>query len=425
MKLLFSLYRHHLLSLQPWTAFLFGLFLAIPYTYTDPAARLLYLFWTGPIHIVSFAWVAAAHVQGVLLRYLYLARRRRGARRADFFEQYRVARLEEWVISPHWIPFGEMFELCYAPNLLEPRLGTVGAGWRPSRCSLIDRGEFAACPALEAAKSAWIHSVPPERRNEDHRKYVLVDDPFSQTDEHILRLELRHTTWSYVQAALHATRSPATGRHWLFSATDPHWQRARKPKLTLSASRMPSSLCLHGIAVTSDYHLLAIKRPPPERTDYYPNHWSISFEEQLAQEDFEGRDQTDARSWLVRAVRQELLGNDVNKYFHRDAARLFAVGHEEAICNPFIVGYVPLTCTAAQLRRILPHAPDRKEWTEFAFYRVYPYDDLIKLFQQNDLLLHPTSLYRVYLLLTVLLYPLPVEDLVEGRPSPPTVLEQP
>lgn len=160
--------------------------------------------------------------------------------------------------------------------------------------------------------------------------------------------------------------------------------------------------------MTSDRQLLALQRPGPDRTDYHPYAWSFSFEEQLADDDFNGQDHVDVSRWIIRSTRQEVLGSEVANLFNVDKARILSIAIEEPIFSSFLVAYIPVDCTAARLVEILPSASDRVEWLRYAFYSLDPpFDHLQQVFRTSThtdgYTLHPTSRFRIYLALSALL----------------------
>ena len=73
-----------------------------------------------------------------------------------------------------------------------------------------------------------------------------------------------------------------------------------------------------------------------------------------------------------------------------------------------LVAYIPVDCDSKTLKRILPSAPDRAEWLQYDFISLEPpFDVLINVFKSGKHVdvnrLHPTSRYRIYLALAVLL----------------------
>jgi hypothetical protein len=320
------------------------------------------------------------------------------------------SQLSDWEKDPHWLSFDKNVEICVAPNLMEPH-SEAQTGWKPEECRLSAISEFPNAPRLEDNYQQWRAIMDPEKLKKDGAKYVLINHPTSETDEHFVRLELSETKWSRVQGFLYGTKNPdpKTGRNFLFQAADPDWTPDRKPQMDLTRSSCPHALCIHGIVVTKDRKILALQRPGPDRTDYHPYTWSLSFEEQLAKSDFvDPSSEADTSEWLRRAVRQEVLGKHVDSLFKVENARLLAIAIEEEIYNPFLVAYIPIECESSQLPDILPLAADRAEWLRYGFYDLEsPFDALVTAYRTrkhtDGNALHPTSRYRIYLALTALL----------------------
>jgi len=336
--------------------------------------------------------------------------------RVDFYRDAASSQLDDWELDQHWLPFDNVVEICAAPNLLEPHGGDGQAGWDPTDCRLRDIGEFYAAPRLEESYTSWRRGIDPKKLEKDGTKYVLVNHPTSETDEHFVDMELRRTRWSRIQACL-STIKQATAesdavecRKALFQAADPAWTPGGKPRMNLMQSILPHSLCLHGVVVTKDRKILALQRPGPKRTDYHPYTWSFSFEEQLAEDDFDGNTDFDVSRWLIRGVRQEVLGAEVSTLFDVTKSRLLTIAIEEELFNPFVVAFIPVECESTRLVEILPSASDRAEWLRYAFYSVDPPFDLLADAFRTGMhtdghLLHPTSRYRIYLALSTLLPP--------------------
>ena len=323
------------------------------------------------------------------------------------------ALLDDWDIPSNWDCFENGFEIALAPNIREPETDRLG-GWKYDEIYMHDLGDFSRTkPELESYYEKWLENVKPEKLSKDGIKYVLVNDPQSLLDQHNLSLKFRKTRWSRVTSANQLIRDRETGRNKLFGLIYPKWEsnKKNKPKISFQDSVLPTSFCLHGVVVTSDNRVLAIQRPNEEVTDYHPLTWSISFEEQLADQDFivqDGISKGDAKKWLRRAVAQEILGYDhVDEFFSLDDARFMTLGIEEEIGNPFITAYIPVSCTSMRLPEYLKKAPDRGEISNYLFI------DLSSSFDEAEEVLrrdkhidgngyHPTSKYRLSLLIELL-----------------------
>jgi len=395
-----------------WVVFLFGIFFGSLLTEANPFKV---AFFTGPLLLRIATWIGIIGLFVSMCKLVYRTYKRRWAGK-DIYQP--ASQLNDWQINQHWLSFDRIVEIAKAPNLLEPQSTESKAGWEPNDCILSDIGEFHNAPRLESNYIAWCKQIDQKKLEKDGTKYVLVNHPDSETDEHFVRLQLQRTKWSRVQAFLHSTNSPYKERNVLFQAADPKWSGSGKPKIDLTVSEAPHSLCMHGVVITKDRKILALQRPGPNRTDYHPYAWSFSFEEQLSIDDFNTqKSRVDVSEWLHRGVRQEVLGNkEVDKYFNVDKARVLAIAIEEEIFNPFLVAYIPVECESYELVKFLPHAPDHIEWLQYDFYSVDPpFDNLANVFKTNKHIdgnsLHPTSRYRLYLALSVILPPT-VADLV-------------
>ncbi len=296
--------RRH--AFQP--LFWIGPFVTLVYsnlaTQTNPVQ---YALETGPVHFrVGCLVVAVGFLISLVVE---LCRRliRASIPRDVFYRKTAVAQLSDWKLDAHWLPFDGIVEICLAPNLLEPDNPPGENGWSFGDCKLKRLGKFDRTPSLATHyESTWKKTVDPEKLKRDGTKYVLVNKPTSETDEHFIRLELRETKWSHIQSFLDQIKPEHEGRKTLFATADPEYREDTKPRMDFTISRVPHSLCLHGVVVTTDKKVLALQRPGPERTDYHPFAWSFSFEEQLADKDFTNENgEVDIKAWLIRSVRQE------------------------------------------------------------------------------------------------------------------------
>lgn len=401
-------FKRNVLRLGYWLGILFGIVIGSLPTEENPFKV---AFRTGPCHLLVVSWISALLLLASIVMYMYQKVFRRRITRKDIYRMNTSAQLSDWEKDPHWLSFDKNVEICIAPSLVEPHTGAEQAGWKPEECRLHVIGEFLNAPRLEDNYKEWRATMDPEKLKKDGTKYVLVNHPTSETDEHFVRLELRETKWSRVQGFLYGTRNPdqKTGRNFLFQTADPDWTPARRPRMDLTRSSCPHAMCLHGVVVTRDRKILALQRPGPTRTDYHPFAWSLSFEEQLAESDLVGSNsEVDVSQWLRRAVRQEVLGKRVDSLFKVEKARVLAIAIEEEIFNPFLVAYAPIECDSSELPDILPLAADRAEWLRYGFYDLEPpFDALVTAYKTHKHTdgnaLHPTSRYRIYLALTALL----------------------
>lgn len=401
-------FNRNVLRVGYWLGILFGIAIGSLPTEKDPFKV---AFLTGPIHLRFICWISAFLLLTSTVKLAYQMIFRRHVAREDIYKMNKASQLSDWEKDPHWLSFDKNVEICVAPNLIEPHTSEAQAGWKPEECRLRVIGDFPNAPRLEDNYKQWRVTMDPEKLKKDGTKYVLVNHPTSETDEHFVRLELRETKWSRVQGFLYGTKNPdpETGRNFLFQTADPDWTPDKKPRMDLTRSNCPHALCFHGIVVTRDRKILALQRPGPDRTDYHPYAWSLSFEEQLAESDLAGSNsEVDVSEWLHRAVRQEVLGKHVDSLFKVENARVLAIAIEEEIFNPFLVAYIPVECDSSELPDILPLAADRAEWLRYGFYDIEPpFDALVAAYRTckhtDGNALHPTSRYRIYLALTALL----------------------
>ena len=209
-------------------------------------------FWTG---YVSGAWATRVFMWGdsfliACSLSLYIRRRKRlgSASRAEFLRSNASTQLNDWELDAHWLPFDRLVEICPAPTLLEPHGGDGVAGWDPKDCRLRVLGELFEAPRLQDNYVMWVSTLDPKKLEKDGTKYVLVNHPTSETDEHFVDLEFRSTKWSRVQACK-SLIYPRLGepessdhRNALFRNVDPDWFAGRKPKMDLMRCILPFSM---------------------------------------------------------------------------------------------------------------------------------------------------------------------------------------
>jgi len=342
-----------------------------------------------------------------------------GTRLARYVKTVVSAGVEQWHLADaRWRGFDKIVEVWPAPNLFVPDAASQTGGWRPTDCTLHLMGKFAVSNRLTDYHSRFIEGLDPQERSKDWPKFMLVNHPESKLDAHLLRLEVAETVWSVVKSAYLAVMHEEQGRELLFRCVDPKRQSDKPPVLDLTKNQFPNSFCLHGIVVTSDNCVLALKRP--RDTDYYPEKWSFSFEEQLAAEDLEPRAGPNAtiETWVWRSVMQEVLGNEyVDEYFNVADARVLSVALEDEACGPFLVVLIPISCSSDDLPAILRTAPDRQEACDHRFFSLGPpFDDLVRAYRRDTDFegtgLHPTSRYRILMMLTTLFPRYGVEKLL-------------
>jgi len=368
------------------------------------------IFWSGPLRISILAWAATTLL---IIQAVFKVK--------DLFKELQqarsggAARLEDWEVPSNWDVFEEGFEIVLAPSIREPTRSGI-PGWKSDELYLHNIGDFELPPRLEGVCQAWRSTVQPAKLSKDGFKYVLVNTPSSLSDQDNLSLNLKQTLWSRVTPVSQYIKDRSEGRRRLFSLIDPTWIKSdgQKPTISFELAELPTSLCLHAVVLTSDKRVLAVQRPGEPVTDYHPFAWSISFEEQLSDQDFFAQDGTSllakevAAKWLRRAVAQEILGFDhVDEFFSPVEARFMSLAIEEQIGNPFVTVYVPVSCTAADLPAYLVKAPDRGEVCSFYFIDLSTTFDEVEEILDRDKHLdgngyHPTSKYRLRLLAELL-----------------------
>lgn len=116
--------------------------------------------------------------------------------------------------------------------------------------------------------------------------------------------------------------------------------------------KIPHSLCLHYLVQLNDGHILCIRRKP--NVNYESGQISISGEEQLSKDDFEGiRPDSSMGRWFKRALCEEIFplrasnANEIEKNWQEissfvDSLRVISVFYEENFANFSIFGFCRL-----------------------------------------------------------------------------------
>jgi len=126
----------------------------------------------------------------------------------------------------------------------------------------------------------------------DNSKFWLtrIDPVFA--DQPKLVLYLSPTKWSETEQAQSKVFQDTAFRHRL-SSIEPE------------KHSIPNSFCLHIVVVFSDESILAMKRS--KGTAYFPEHISLSFEEQFSDEDTSSGEDKMMTTWFQRSICEELF----------------------------------------------------------------------------------------------------------------------
>jgi hypothetical protein len=272
-------------------------------------------------------------------------------------------------------------------------------GWGIDEVVLnIDKKEFQFDAALFGT---------PEIVSQDNKRYVLVSVETVLADQSCrLVLKVSPTRWSKTKQAKNLIFGSDDARHNLLSI-DP------------SMSKVPNPFGLHAILLFSDRSVLALRRR--DDLEYWPSHFSVSFEEQMGEEDTHAGPNR-LKAWFRRALCEEVFpltgpaksDEAISAWQHVESfvksTRVWSVVLEEPSASFALFGVIELNLSPSEFRieyeRIREELGTRRdnEGKLFSLSR----DELKNLvlnrmakgksiFDDEEVLiakLHPTSLYR-------------------------------
>lgn len=238
---------------------------------------------------------------------------------------------------------------------------------------------------LGAYKTYFKENEQKKRFFDDGEKFCLVHNPACSTDSPTLSLKFE--TAKYSQVRFYCENIANGGRLH---------QGLIREAIESGSIAFPNSFCMHCVVVTKDGKLLVTKRPPPHKTDYHPNAWSVSLEEQLHVDDqvkpgIEGF----MLRWAKRFLREELAVPEEN--YEESNLRALSIFLEADILNCAIAAVFRLSITSGELDQMIRAHP--RPDTEFQEWRFATEEELAKELFQNRLHWHPTSQYRILLFL--------------------------
>ncbi len=222
-----------------------------------------------------------------------------------------------------------------------------------------------------------------QRFSEGRTNYFIERNPKAFTDCPELTLKIRRAKHSEVQFYLNCIAPVEDRREALIK------EAIQDCKITF-----PHALCLHGVVVTADEKVLVAKRS--EKVGYYPNHWSVSLEEQFSDEDLSPDNDGAVVRWAKRFLLEELSITEA--HYNVQNFRALAVFLEASILNCALAAVLKLDITAEEFDQIIRSRPRRD--TEFKAWMFLTADELAKEFVEPGIIpLHPTSQYRMLLYL--------------------------
>jgi len=175
------------------------------------------------------------------------------------------------------------------PVLLAPNITREISenGWSPDLVTIHSCGAFPGeqiSPGIVAKRGHY---------TDNDTKYALVSLPQQFSDpSNRLELYVEETDYNTVTGAASFLQDNKD-KVLKYVSCDP------------KRKRVPNSLCLHAVCEFSDGSLQALKRTSD--TPYSPNDFSLSFEEQLDEVDFQSGAALAATTWMHRAVCEELF----------------------------------------------------------------------------------------------------------------------
>jgi hypothetical protein len=158
--------------------------------------------------------------------------------------------------------------------------------------------------------------------------------------------------------------------------------------------KYPSILCCHGIVITNDHHVIAMKRSPD--VSFYPNAWSFSYEEQIwFDQDLDPQLRTCWMDVAQRGIREELglQGVAVESYF-------LSAFHEFSICGNAACVLSLIDCSREEVQARLHVARLDWEAERLQFIPMNPATLASVLLEDSwethkFVPIHPTSKYRL------------------------------
>jgi len=206
----------------------------------------------------------------------------------------------------------------------------------------------------------------------------------SYDSDHFVHITLAPTTWHLTNRFIGALqRDPGLMRH----ARDGTWIEP----VPLGSTALPTIAVVHGIVLTSDDHLLLAKRSA--RAHYAPAHWSVSFEEQLNEHDF-NEEADPFTNAACRGFREE-FGGDLTP----DQVVALSAVLQLDLLNVAMIMLLQPDLTAAQIQESWRSGPlDAWEAQELQSLPIRDLDRLSRGDAEPFMPLHTTSRLRSSLL---------------------------
>ena len=274
--------------------------------------------------------------------------------------------------------------IAWGPDLTLQSAPDLRYGWRLRDVAIRYTGDDFVMPSNRAvAYQRYFEENHEEKRFfDDGDKFMLIKNPVAFSDSKTLVLELRKTKYSKVQFYRDNVATIQTERDTLLNNAINN--------LTIE---FPHSLCMHTVVVTKDEKILLTKRSP--KVAYFAGAWSVSVEEQLSLDDFQGEGDGVMPKWGRRLLWEELTVS--SDQCEEDNFRLLAVFLEADILNCSLAALARLDLTSEQLSNILKGNPRTDyEFTDWLFLSFSELgDELLKPSRQQ----HPSSGYRSLLAL--------------------------
>ena len=304
---------------------------------------------------------------------LWYKRRRYDLRFANLLAD----KVDPWLshFSKSGVAWGTALTIQQCPDIL--------SGWSCQDVSIVSRARRFPMPEeLQKDYTRYKNQRMDDKRFfDDGLKYRLVKNPIASSDSRTLVLEVdenRYSEFHFYNDEINVTQQ-------------------RKSELIREAfddlsMDFPQLLCMQAIIVTSDNRILSVLRS--SKVELYPDTWSVSIEEQMAEGDLGGGEQP-ILMWARRMLREE-LGLSSSE-FDPEKIRVLSVLLETHILNCNVCCLIRLNLPSSEFHRIIK-SKTRADY-EFKDWRFLTMEECLEQLVEPTLALHPTSGYRILLAL--------------------------
>lgn len=286
--------------------------------------------------------------------------------------------------STNAITWGENLTLQLCPDLQH--------GWQMAslQIRLVPGGHvYSLLPTDRTAYDEFRQTHSGERwYHDDSDSFRLTTNPISFSDSPQLILEVQRCKYSQVQYTNHVLALPFPEKQKLLQC------------VTDGTIPFANVLAIHAVVVTSDDFVLGTFSSA--KKDYFSQLWSFSIEEQLRADDLAPSDlRARAVAWMKRALFEELGVTEAD--YITDNLRVLSVFIEGHNLNCGLCCIARLSSDCHTLEDIISAKP-RTDY-EFSDHRFFSIDEAISILRHPTIPLHPTSEYRLFVVLSHLLTP--------------------